>query len=190
MKKGDLILRILRCRRKRLLPIDTRRIFIAVTFLQIDQSIHTGIVYNFVHTMLEPIRHILSQQRTVLCSSSPRRKEILKQVGLVFEVIPSHFAEDLDKDFAHPCEYVKENAKQKAIDVWKRLVAAPSSDPLPDLIIGADTVVTMDGRIYEKPKDEEDAFFMLSTLSGQRHTVFTGVALLTKSAATAAPAGN
>lgn len=140
--------------------------------------------------MLEPIRHILAKQRTVLCSSSPRRKEILNLVGLVFEVIPSTFAEDLDKDsFSHPCEYVKENAKQKAMEVWKRLFQNQDGgacedlhQTLPDLIIGADTVVTMDNRIFEKPKDSADAFDMLSQLSGRKHTVFTGVALLTKSA--------
>jgi septum formation protein len=141
--------------------------------------------------MLEPIRHILAQQRTILCSSSPRRKEILNQVGLVFEVIPSNFPEDLDKDsFSHPCEYVKENAKQKAIEVWKRLFqtqdAGDQLQTLPDLIVGADTVVTMDNRIYEKPKDTADAFDILSTLSGRKHTVFTGVALLTKSAGASA----
>lgn len=134
--------------------------------------------------MLEPIRHLLSQQRIVLASGSPRRLEILKMIGLKFEVQVSKFEENLDKHtFSHPCEYVKENAKQKAIEVWNRLSASKSSTDDgggPDLVIGADTVVTLYDEIMEKPKDEEDAFDMLKKLSGLKHTVFTGVALVTK----------
>lgn len=130
--------------------------------------------------MLEPIRHILSQQRIILASGSPRRLEILKMIGLKFEVEPSKFEENLDKhSFSHPCEYVKENAKSKAIEVWNRLKSGNSSSQ-PDLVIGADTVVTLYDEIMEKPKDEEDAFDMLKRLSGLKHTVFTGVALVTK----------
>lgn len=129
--------------------------------------------------MLEPIRHILLKQRNVLASGSPRRREILASVGLPVEVMTSNFIENLDKDsFSHPCEYVKENAKQKAVEVWKRLTAS-SPECRPDLVIGADTVVTMDEVIYEKPRDTDDAFAILTKLSGQKHTVFTGVALVT-----------
>lgn len=99
-------------------------------------------------------------------------------IGLKFDVETSNFEENLDKhSFSHPCEYVKENAKQKAIEVWSRL---SRKDQRPDLVIGADTVVTLYDDIMEKPKDEEDAFEMLKKLSGLRHTVFTGVALVTK----------
>ena len=129
--------------------------------------------------MLEPIRHILLAQRNVLASGSPRRREILNSVGLSMEIVTSNFIENLDKErFSHPCEYVKENAKQKAVEVWKRL-SSRDVDSRPDLVIGADTVVTLDDVIYEKPKDSDDAFRMLSKLSGQKHTVFTGVALVT-----------
>lgn len=132
--------------------------------------------------MLEPIRHILLKQRNILASGSPRRREILTSIGLPHEVLPSNFIEDLDaSSFSHPCEYVKENAKQKAMEVWKRLVLTGDPDAQPHLVIGADTVVTMDETIFEKPKDKEDAFSMLSKLSGQKHTVFTGVALITRS---------
>src|SRR5690349_564657 len=117
--------------------------------------------------MLEPIRHILRKQRNVLASTSPRRYELLHSIGFPFEVIPSNFIEDLDKDsFSHPCEYVKENAKQKAIEVWKRL-AHDGPDARPDLVIGADTVVTLEQEILEKPKDKDDAFQMLSRLNGK-----------------------
>lgn len=127
--------------------------------------------------MLEPIRHILSKQRNILASGSPRRRELLELIGLKAEVISSGFDENLDKEsFSHPCEYVKENAKQKAVDVWKRLV---DSNDQADLVIGADTVVTLDDVVYEKPIDTQDACRILSKLSGQKHTVFTGVALVT-----------
>lgn len=127
--------------------------------------------------MLEPIRHILAKQRNILASGSPRRRELLDSIGLAVEVITSGFNENLDKEsFSHPCEYVKENAKQKAVEVWKRLI---DSNDQPDLVIGADTVVTLDDVIYEKPNDVQDACRILSKLSGQKHTVFTGVALVT-----------
>lgn len=123
--------------------------------------------------MLEPLRHVLAAKRIVLCSGSPRRKELLNQIGLKFEIIPSNFEENLDKaSFAHPSSYVKENAKRKALDVWRSL--SVDKDSQPDLIIGADTVVSMDDKIYGKPQDEEDAIDMLSALSGKKHTVFTG----------------
>ena len=108
-------------------------------------------------------------------------------IGLKFEVQVSNFEENLDKhSFSHPCEYVKENAKQKAIEVWNRLVKrelstdSPITKTCPDLVIGADTVVTLYDEILEKPKDGEDAYDMLKKLSGLKHTVFTGVALVTK----------
>ena len=83
------------------------------------------------------------------------------------------FEENLDKrSFAHPCEYVKENAKQKAISVWRK-------HPKADLVIGCDTDVTLDGTIFEKPKSSDDAVVMLHKFSGKTHTVFTGVALVT-----------
>lgn len=127
--------------------------------------------------MLEPIRHILNRQINVLASTSPRRQEILSSVRFKFEVLKPDFEEGLDKtSFSHPCEYVKENAKQKAISVWRQLVREKKSA---DLIIGCDTVVTTENQIFEKPRNEEEAIAMLTKLSGRTHTVFTGVALVT-----------
>ncbi|XP_076447050.1 putative bifunctional dTTP/UTP pyrophosphatase/methyltransferase protein [Babylonia areolata] len=128
--------------------------------------------------MLQSIMHILNSQRVVLASGSPRRKQILQNVGLKFEVIPSTFEEKLEKStFPSPVEYVLETARQKTIEVEQRL--RQDSAP-PDLIIGADTVVSMDGKIFEKPRDEQDAFDMLSGFSGKSHTVYTGVVLITR----------
>ena len=129
--------------------------------------------------MLEPIRHLLKHRRIVLASASERRKQLLAAVGLDFEAISSNFAENLPKEsFSHPIEYVKENAKQKAIDVWNQLTQNRiQAQPL--LVIGCDTVVTLDDQIFEKPKDKEDAVNILTKLSANKHTVYTGVALVT-----------
>ncbi|KAK6172583.1 hypothetical protein SNE40_016210 [Patella caerulea] len=126
--------------------------------------------------MLQPILHVLNTQRIVLASGSPRRKQILGNIGLKFEVIPSTFEENLDKSqFSHPSEYVKETARLKTLEVAKRL---KNDERVPDLIVGADTVVAMDKNIYEKPKDKEDAKRMLRGFSGRSHTVHTGVVLV------------
>lgn len=121
--------------------------------------------------------HILNSQRIILASGSPRRKQLLENVGLKFEVIPSTFEETLDKStFPSPVEYVLETARHKTLDVAYR-----HNEDLrpPDLVIGADTVVSMDGKIFEKPRDHQNAFEMLSRFSGRSHTVFTGVILIT-----------
>ncbi|KAK2184778.1 hypothetical protein NP493_253g03070 [Ridgeia piscesae] len=127
--------------------------------------------------MLQPIIQKLQMKRIILASGSPRRKEILQNMGLKFEVVPSTFEEDLDKSsFSHPYEYVMENAKQKTLEVAKRL---SSDQRCPDLLIGADTVVAMEDEIFEKPTSKQKAFEMLSRLSGRTHTVYTGVVLVT-----------
>ncbi|XP_005093407.1 probable bifunctional dTTP/UTP pyrophosphatase/methyltransferase protein [Aplysia californica] len=124
--------------------------------------------------MLQPFIHVLNAQRNILASSSPRRKLILENVGLKFEVISSTFEENLDKTKYQPQDYVLETARCKTEEVAKRLA---STQPLPDLIIGADTVVSQGSEIFEKPKDKQDAVRILSQLSGNVHTVFTGVIL-------------
>ncbi|XP_074604557.1 dTTP/UTP pyrophosphatase [Brevipalpus obovatus] len=138
--------------------------------------------------MLQPIAHILGKQNNVLASTSPRRHSLLESIGLKFKVIDSGFNEQLIRDkFSHPCEYVKENAKQKAIHAHKKLLATGDRA---DLIIGADTVVTFQDQIFEKPKDEEDALNILTKLSGNWHTVFTGVALITYPSSSQATGGD
>ena len=97
--------------------------------------------------------------------------------NLKFEVIPSTFPENLDKSKFTPSEYVVENAKQKALEVFGSECKQNADHP-PDLVIGADTVVVFKGQILEKPKDVEDAKKMLSALSGNTHTVASGVALI------------
>jgi septum formation protein len=106
--------------------------------------------------------------KTILASASPRRKELLTLAGIEYEVVVSQCKEILP-DGITPDKAVEELARQKAEDVFNRN---------PDcMIIAADTVVALGNTILGKPKDEDDAFAMLSSLSGRRHTVFTGVCI-------------
>ncbi len=117
----------------------------------------------------------------ILASASPRRKELLEQIGLTFEICPAKGEETVTKD--SPCEVVMELAGQKAKEVAGMIRAygrehADLMTPQDLLVIGADTVVSCGGEILGKPRDEEDAFCMLSRLAGHVHEVYTGVSLL------------
>ncbi|XP_062390219.1 probable bifunctional dTTP/UTP pyrophosphatase/methyltransferase protein isoform X2 [Sardina pilchardus] len=127
--------------------------------------------------VLNPVINKLTGKLVVLASASPRRLEILTNVGLRFEVVPSWFKETLDKSlFTSPQDYAVETARQKALEVARRMPYKHLKTP--DIVIGADTVVTVDGHILEKPSDKQDAYRMLSSLSGKEHSVFTGVAIV------------
>ena len=117
----------------------------------------------------------------ILASASPRRKELLEQIGLSFEICPAKGEEIITKTL--PEEVVQELSQQKAREVaaMLRQYAADHEDlmtPQDILVIGADTVVAAEGKILGKPKDEEDAFRMLSMLSGKTHAVYTGVTFI------------
>ena len=114
--------------------------------------------------------------KVILASASPRRKEILTQAGIEYEVIASDRDEVTTKN--RPEEVVKELALQKAEDVMKKASGKYGNDK-DILVIGADTVVAFEGSIYGKPKDRDDAVRMLKSLSGHIHQVYTGVALIT-----------
>ncbi len=105
----------------------------------------------------------------ILASASPRRKELLKELLEAFEIIPS--LADEEGVVGAPAQLVVELAKRKALEVALRPQAAGK------VIIGADTVVALDGEVLGKPKDEADAFRMLSALSGRTHEVYTGVCM-------------
>ncbi|XP_026726665.1 uncharacterized protein LOC113493066 [Trichoplusia ni] len=125
--------------------------------------------------MLQPIKHILKEKLIILASGSPRRKELIENIGLKVELCPSLFEEDLDpKNFSSFSEFVEETALQKVLEVENRL---KSSGRIPDVVIGADTMVTLDKEMFGKPTSEEEAFQMLSRLSGRGHTVYTGVVI-------------
>ncbi len=110
-----------------------------------------------------------------LASASPRRKELLRQVGLSFKVVPSTVEEKITKK--EPDGVVEELAYQKAVDVCGRLAAEGKED---FIVIGADTVVSAWGKILGKPADKEDAKRMLKELQGGSHQVYTGVTLAWK----------
>ena len=107
--------------------------------------------------------------RLVLASSSPRRSELLKQLGIRFDVIPAVAAEVSPKHLS-PHEVCQVNAHRKA-----RAIARHQPEAL---VIGADTVVALGTTIFGKPKDTTDAQRMLRALSGKTHEVITGVALM------------
>ncbi|MCH5275023.1 MAG: septum formation inhibitor Maf [Lachnospiraceae bacterium] len=107
--------------------------------------------------------------RIILASASPRRRELLLQIGLQFEVVESACEEKIESSL--PEEVVCELSRQKAQDVWERLQDEKA------VVIGADTVVAFDGRILGKPKDEAEACLMLQSLSGNTHQVYTGVTI-------------
>ncbi len=108
-------------------------------------------------------------KRLVLASSSPRRKELLRQIGLNFDVIPSSVLEKWEEN-SPPREVARKLAIDKAADVAAGLSSG--------VVIGADTIVVLEGRILGKPKDTDDAFKILSELSGNSHEVITAVALI------------
>ncbi|MBD5487686.1 MAG: septum formation protein Maf [Lachnospiraceae bacterium] len=110
-----------------------------------------------------------------LASASPRRKELLKQVGISFKTMPSTVEEKITK--TEPQEVVEELSYQKAVDVCSRLTEENRED---FVVIGADTVVSSWGEILGKPKDKEDAVRMLNKLQGGSHQVYTGVTLAWK----------
>ena len=105
----------------------------------------------------------------ILASKSPRRKELLSLITSDFDIIPAVGEENADKALP-PEKFVQVLAEEKAKEVH-------SSHP-DDIIIGSDTVVAAEGEILGKPKDGDDAFRMLKLLSGTRHSVFTGVAVI------------
>lgn len=112
----------------------------------------------------------------VLASASPRRRELLAQAGYTFRVQPAQVDESLQPGEG-PIAYVTRLAREKAAAVFGDLHDALSGDGL--AVLGADTTVTVDGRILTKPENEVEAAHMLRMLSGRTHRVMTGVALVT-----------
>jgi len=104
----------------------------------------------------------------ILASGSPRRKDLLKQIDLEFEVIVSHIDEDFSITLA-PGDFVEHYARKKALKVAETKSGS--------LIIGADTIVVLDGIILGKPKNKTDSTNMLKLLSGRTHKVITGLSL-------------
>ncbi|MED5609853.1 Maf family protein [Pseudomonas sp. JH-2] len=106
-----------------------------------------------------------------LASSSPRRRELLTQIGLSFHLVSGNI-DETPEDGETPAAYVERLARGKALAGLTMLAQRPDV-----CVLGADTAVVLDGRILGKPKDHEDSLAMLSALSGRQHQVLTAVAV-------------
>lgn len=103
----------------------------------------------------------------ILASKSPRRQELLSLITTDFVVKSADVDESLPKDIQ----------PDKAVEYLSRIKAEPFSNDS-DTVIGADTIVSIDGKIMGKPENRQDAFNMLKTLNGKYHSVFTGVTVI------------
>lgn len=108
--------------------------------------------------------------KIILASSSPRRRDILNNIGIAFEVINSSFNED-GHVIDNPIEYCKFLAYNKAKTVAQGIES-------PSLVIGADTIVVFNDIVLGKPKNYNDAYEMISLISGNTHQVMTGVSVI------------
>lgn len=107
--------------------------------------------------------------KIILASQSPRRQELLTEMGIVFDVMPSNFDEQLNDD-REPADVAEELAAGKAMAIAREFPAAT--------VIGADTIVSIDGKQLEKPTSPENATEMLTLLAGKTHEVTTGIAVI------------
>ena len=114
---------------------------------------------------------MMGENTIILASGSPRRKQLLTQIRLKFQVVPSGVMEDNHLDL--PPEAIVEH--------WGRKKAKYVALDFPDnLVIGADTIVVLNGHIFGKPRNKNEGYKMLRKLSGRTHEVITGVALIWK----------
>ncbi len=109
-------------------------------------------------------------KKILLASQSPRRIEMLRSIGLSFEIVPAD-VDETPETFSDPADFAEQNAREKAQWVWERHDA--------DLVIAADTIVVKNEEIFGKPVDRGDAFRMLNALSDTTHQVVSGVCLQT-----------
>jgi septum formation protein len=108
--------------------------------------------------------------RLILASASPRRRDLLRKAGFDFEVRPSQIVEEIQPGEL-PEDFARRAAREKALQI-------AASSPRGGLVLGADTIVVIDGRTLGKPSDPQDATRMLRLLSGRTHQVHTGICLV------------
>jgi septum formation protein len=106
----------------------------------------------------------------ILASASPRRAEILQQIGVDFQILPADI-DETPMPHESPVDYVQRMAQQKAQHVIDSIEGSSS------VVLGADTSVVLDCKIYGKPKNQQEAMAMLADLSGKTHQVLTAVAM-------------
>lgn len=117
----------------------------------------------------------LKDYKVVLASKSPRRQELLRGMGVEFDVFVSESDEDIQPEWT-PSETVRQLSARKAESVYRRL--APSAEK-PLLVIGGDTIVVLGNRFLGKPHDAAEAVQMLRQLSGRTHCVYSGLCVMT-----------
>mgnify|MGYP004511858903 FL=1 len=110
-------------------------------------------------------------RKIILASASPRRRELLANAGVIFQVCPGNSEEKITKE--KPEDIVKELSLQKAMAVASRFDMEEGT-----VILGADTIVSFDGRILGKPENEDAAVNTLTLLQGKTHQVYTGVTIM------------
>lgn len=115
----------------------------------------------------------MNNKKIILASGSPRRKELLSQIGLSFTVRVSEADEHIEE--TKPEKLVCILSERKALAVWDELTEEEKKE---SILIGADTVVAVDDRILGKPADETEAFQTIKLLQGRSHQVYTGVTIL------------
>jgi len=123
----------------------------------------------------------ISHPRIYLASQSPRRRELLKQIGINFELLLLRSdprrkidVDETSQENEDPVDYVQRISRTKAAVGWNALLSR-NLRPFP--VLAADTTVTLDGKIFGKPRDREDAAAMLRQLSGRQHQVLSAVAV-------------
>jgi septum formation protein len=114
----------------------------------------------------------LDRAPLVLASASPRRSDLLRRAGIRFEVCPADIPE-LERPGETPVAFAQRLAHSKALAVAERIGASP-----PRLVLGADTIVVLNGEVLGKPRDSNHALELLERLAGREHSVVTAVALL------------
>lgn len=123
-------------------------------------------------TAMKPLEN-LSKYRVILGSNSPRRRELLADLGVQFEVM---VLKGIDESYPHdlPTEMISQYISDRKADAYSEIIKDN------ELVITSDTIVVLDGKVYGKPSDETDARRMLGELSGRVHQVITGVTISTR----------
>ncbi len=121
---------------------------------------------------MKPLEN-LSKYRIILGSNSPRRRELLADLGVQFEVV---VLKGIDESYPAdlPTEMISQYISDRKADAYVDMITGN------ELVITSDTIVVLDGKVYGKPTDADDACRMLSELSGKTHQVITGVTITTK----------
>lgn len=116
----------------------------------------------------------LKSRQIILASQSPRRRELLAQMGLQFEIRPACGEEIITSTI--PWQVVEELSMRKAEEIYRKSQTERPAESI--LVIGADTIVVSDGKILGKPQSPTEACGMLQSLQGKKHQVYTGVTLI------------